>query len=45
MLLCIPASYGQNDTSAIPMVEIPAGSFYMGGMGEGEDYDEAPVQK
>ena len=45
MLLCIPASYGQNDASAIPMVEIPAGSFYMGGMGEGEDYDEAPVHK
>lgn len=27
----------------IPMVEIPAGSFYMGGTGEGEEYDEAPV--
>lgn len=45
MLLCIPMSYGQNNAPAIPMVEIPAGSFYMGGMGEGEDYDEAPAHK
>ena len=29
----------------IPMVEIPAGSFYMGGLGIGQDYDEAPVHK
>lgn len=29
----------------LPLVEIPAGSFYMGGTGEGEDYDEAPVHK
>ena len=29
----------------IPTVEIPAGSFYMGGTGEGEDFDEAPVHK
>ena len=27
------------------MVNIPAGSFYMGSLGEGEDYDEAPVHK
>lgn len=30
---------------AIPMVEIPSGSFYMGSNGWGEDYDEAPVHK
>lgn len=29
----------------IPMVEIPAGSFYMGTLGIGEDYDEAPMHK
>lgn len=29
----------------IPMVEIPAGSFYMGSEGIGEDFDEAPVHK
>lgn len=30
---------------SIPMVDIPAGYFYMGGMGEGEDFDEAPVHR
>lgn len=29
----------------IQMVDIPAGHFYMGGMGEGEDFDEAPVHR
>lgn len=29
----------------IPMVEIPAGTFYMGGDGKGENFDEAPVHK
>lgn len=29
----------------IPLVEIPAGSFYMGGEGRGEDFDEKPVHK
>ncbi len=29
----------------IPMVNIPAGSFYMGGTGIGENFDEAPVHK
>ena len=29
----------------ITMVEIPAGTFYMGGTGLGENYDEAPVHK
>ena len=27
------------------MVNIPAGSFYMGGTGIGENFDEAPVHK
>ncbi|MGM9758870.1 MAG: SUMF1/EgtB/PvdO family nonheme iron enzyme [Parabacteroides sp.] len=27
----------------IPMVDIPAGHFYMGGLGTGEEFDEAPV--
>ena len=29
----------------IPMVNVPAGSFYMGGTGLGENFDEAPVHK
>ena len=29
----------------IRMVDIPAGSFYMGGEGSGEDYDEQPIHK
>ena len=29
----------------IRMVDIPAGSFYMGGEGDGENYDELPVHK
>ena len=29
----------------IRMVDIPAGSFYMGGEGAGEDYDELPIHK
>lgn len=29
----------------IRMVDIPAGSFYMGGEGVGEDYDEQPIHK
>lgn len=29
----------------IRMVDIPAGSFYMGGEGTGEDYDEQPIHK
>ena len=27
----------------IPMIEIPAGNFYMGTLGEDENYDEAPM--
>lgn len=33
------------EASLIPMVDIPAGTFYMGSEGKGEDYDEAPVHK
>ena len=29
----------------IRMVDIPAGSFYMGGEGGGENYDELPIHK
>ncbi len=29
----------------IRMVDIPVGSFYMGGEGTGEDYDELPIHK
>ena len=29
----------------LPTVEIPAGHFYQGSLGEGEDYDEAPVHR
>ena len=35
----------QTATDPIPMVNIPAGSFYMGGTGEGEDFDEKPIHK
>lgn len=30
---------------SIPMVEIPAGSFYMGSLGLEENYDEAPMHR
>ena len=29
----------------IPMIEIPAGNFYMGTLGGDENYDEAPMHK
>lgn len=32
-------------TPQITMVDIPAGYFYMGGNGEGENFDESPVHK
>ena len=40
---CLFKAYAQDPF--IPTVEIPAGSCYMGGTGEGEDFDEAPVHK
>lgn len=33
------------EASFLPVVEIAAGSFYMGGEGRGEDFDEQPVHK
>ena len=36
--------FGQSK-SLIKTIEIPAGSFYMGSEGIGEDYDEAPIHK
>ena len=36
---------GFAQTSVIKTVEIPAGNFYMGSDGIGEDFDEAPVHK
>lgn len=51
-LLCSPLtgiqsamSFPVEEKDLIPMVEIPAGSFYMGTLGEGENYDEAPLHK
>ncbi len=38
-------SAGAQNSELIPMVEIPAGSFYMGSLGENENYDEAPMHK
>ena len=35
----------QSATPQITMVDIPAGYFYMGGNGEGENFDESPVHK
>lgn len=35
----------QAQDELIPTVEIPAGSFYMGGSGNGKDYDEAPIHR
>ena len=36
---------GAQEFSVPDMVEIPAGSFYMGSNGGGYDYDEAPLHK
>lgn len=42
-IFCIPATAQQ--TAGIKLVDIPAGSFYMGSDGEGENFDEAPVHR
>ena len=40
------AAQSAKDTAPlIPTVEIPAGTFYMGGTGAGENYDEAPMHR
>lgn len=41
---CLTAAYAQQE-ELVPLVEIPAGSFYMGSEGVGEEFDEAPVHK
>lgn len=33
----------QNEGTLVPLVDIPAGTFYMGSDGLGENFDEAPV--
>ena len=43
-LVCI-ALGGILHAQDIRMVDIPAGTFYMGGEGTGEDYDELPIHK
>ena len=42
---CLPIHSQEVSKSFIPMVEIPAGSFYMGSDGLGEDFDEAPIHQ
>ena len=42
-LACWVGSYAQGQI--VKMVEIPAGSFYMGSDGWGENFDEAPVHQ
>ena len=42
---CLPIHSQEVSNSFIPMAEIPAGSFYMGSDGLGEDFDEAPIHQ
>lgn len=41
----IQAAAQTASTPLIPLVEVPAGSFYMGSNGSGEDADEAPIHQ
>ena len=41
LAMCLPLF----PQSLVSTVEIPAGSFYMGSKGEGENYDETPIHK
>ena len=41
--LCCYAVTVQGQTSLVQLVDIPAGQFYMGGIGQGETFDEAPA--
>ena len=46
-VLCC-TGFGQShaqEAPFLPLAEIPAGSFYMGGEGRGEDFDERPVHR
>lgn len=45
LLFLFPFAVSAQEETLIPTVEIPAGSFYMGSDGAGEDYDEAPVHR
>ena len=45
MILGLPGYSQEVFKSFIPMVQIPAGSFYMGSDGLGEDFDEAPIHQ
>lgn len=49
MVLCavglMPFSLPAQEKTLIPLVQIPAGTFYMGSDGQGEDYDETPIHK
>lgn len=45
LLLLLPAVVRAQAQELISTVEIPAGTFYMGGTGEGENYDEAPMHR
>lgn len=46
LLVGLSVSYLQAATTdSIPLTEIPAGFFYMGGEGWGEDFDEIPIHR
>ena len=44
LLACLGLG-GMLQAQDIQMIDIPAGTFYMGGEGMGEDYDELPIHK
>lgn len=45
LIMITPIISHAQTSPLIPTVDIPAGSFYMGSEGKGENYDEAPVHK
>ena len=45
IIFCLPIYSQEASKTLIPMVEVPAGSFYMGSDGLEEDYDEAPIHR
>ncbi len=44
-LSLLSTSVAAQEKELIPMVNVPAGSFYMGGAALGENFDEAPIHK
>ena len=44
-LSLLSTSVNAQEKEFIPMANIPAGSFYMGGAALGENFDEAPIHK